>query len=160
MATPVDPGGGSEEMSVQGIPSEASGDLTLNVSENHPVIVDGLLCSIIRAMSNTNRDDELVAAIGSEMLEQEIKTSWVKLFNFYKDVLDENRKIPIVDIKRQTVRAMVEDIVSCLRKKDAVNDLKVFVLPWYYSLQDFPTESQKVDQAWKKETLKETEKKS
>ena len=74
-------------------------------------------------------------------------------------MLDINRKIPIIEIKRQTVKSMTEDIVRCLRMKVAISDLEVFVLPWYYNLTSFITETQKVDQAWHKETIAETEKK-
>ena len=159
MDNPLDPGGGHGGDPSKDSTGEASGGCAGFTNQLKPVIVDGLLCSIIRTMSNTNRDDELVAAIDSEKLEQEVKASWYKLFTYYKDVLDINRKIPIIKTKRQTVKSMIEDIVRCLRMKDAISDLEVFVLPWYYTLTSFITETQKVDQAWHKETIAETEKK-
>ena len=122
------------------------------------VIVDGILCSIMKVISNTNNDEELAAFIVSGILEEEIKASWLKLFLHFKDVHDENRKIPVKDIKRQSVRAMVDDILRCLRIKELTNDLHVLVLPWYYNVHAFVTESQKVDHAWQKETIAENEK--
>lgn len=145
--TPVDPGGGASSQS-----DIVMSDVPVHICEK-AVIVDGLLCSIVKSMSNTNKDDELAAAIVSGMLEQEIKTSWTRLFTFYKEFQDESRKIPVLEIKRQTVRAMVDDILCCLRKKEISNDLHVFVLPWYYSMHTFLTYGQKLDQAMVKETV-------
>ena len=53
---------------------------------------------------------------------------------------------------------MVDDILRCLRKKALSNDFHVLVLPWYYDIHDFMTESQKVDHAWQKATIVENEK--
>ena len=52
------------------------------------VIVDGLLCSIMKVLSNTNKDNEL---------------AWIKLFSFFRDVQDEQRKNQVIEIKRQSV---------------------------------------------------------
>ena len=57
------------------------------------VIVDELLCSIMKATSNTNNDDELAAAIVREILEPEMKAAWAKIFSFFNDVQDESREI-------------------------------------------------------------------
>ena len=97
----------------------------------------------MKVLSNTNKDNEL---------------AWIKLFSFFRDVQDEQRKIQVIEIKRQSVRALVDDILRCLRKKELSNDLHVLVLPWYYDIHDFMTESQKVDHAWQKATIVENEK--
>ena len=107
----VDPGGGAD----------VQNDVVMNESGHicaSSVIVDGLLCSIMKVISNTNNDEELAAAIVSEILGPEIKAAWLKLFSFIQDVLDESRKIPVIEIKRQTVRDMADDILCCLMKKE------------------------------------------
>ena len=159
----TDPGEGQGGAPTGGLPSEGVigvSDVGAHSSALKPVIVDGLLCNIIRSLSNTTKDEELVAAIGSEILEPEVKAAWFKLFTFYKDVLDDQRKIPVIEIRRQTVKMMIEDIIRCLRKKDAVHDLEVFVHPWYYPVGSFVTDSQKVDNAWQKVTLEEADKRA
>ena len=61
------------------------------------VIVDGLLCNIIKANSRSPNEQELVAAIGRCISEAEIKESWWKLFNYYSEACDETRKVKVKD---------------------------------------------------------------
>ena len=96
----------------------------------HPgqVIVDGLLCSIIKATSVSANDNDLIAAIVREMTETEIKASWWKLFNYYSDAWDEGRKMKVKDIKRTSNKVMIEDIGTQVKKKDIGSDLDIFVI--------------------------------
>ena len=82
------------------------------------VVVDGLLCSVIKALSTTT-DDTLVTALESGTPEVEIKDLWWKLFNFFDEAVDEVRKLKVKDIKRQSKKAMIEDIVKHLRQAGA-----------------------------------------
>ena len=107
------------------------------------LIVDGLLCSIAKAQTRTANDYELVEAINRDIGDKEVSEAWSKLFNYFSDALDESRKIFIKDIKRQTVKAMIEDMVEFLRLKDKNIDLKMLVLPWSYNLWPFLSDSEK-----------------
>ena len=78
-------------------------------SPSEEVIVNGLLCSILKAVSRVNNDSELAAMVNSAVLEPEIREAWQKLFSHFRNVLDDNRKIPIIDIKRQTTKLMLEE---------------------------------------------------
>ena len=71
--------------------------------------------------------------------------------------MDDVRKIKVKDIKRQSKKVMVEDIVSHLKKKEKSGDLHNFVLPWYYNAKDFLNENEKMSDTWQKETAKDTE---
>ena len=70
---------------------------------------------------------------------------------------DDARKLPIIDIKRQSKRLMVEDIVKLLRKKELVSDCNMFVLPWFYNINPFVTEEQRIGNVWNSQTAVETE---
>ena len=120
--------------------------------EQGQVIVDGLLCSVIKAISRSPKESELIAAIDRVMMEVEIKASWWKLFSFYSDAWDEGRKMKIKDIKRKSNKLMIEDMVSYLKKTDIGVDHDMFVLPWYYTMKTFETDSQRMSNVWEKET--------
>ena len=85
------------------------------------VIVDGLLCSIIKALSRSASVPELIGSIESEVNETVIKTSWFRLFSHFNEVWDDARKMKVIDIKRQSNRIMLEDIIAQLKR---VDDLK------------------------------------
>ena len=129
-------------------PPPGGGNVTLlapsaNISsDSDRLIVDGLLCSIVKAQTRTSNDYELVEAIGRDIDEKEVSEAWSKLFNYFSDAVDENRKIFIKDIKRQTVKAMIEDLVKFLRLKDKNTDLKMLVLPWSYNMWPFLSDNE------------------
>jgi len=83
--------------------------------------VDGLLCSIIKALSRSASVPELIGSIESEVNETVIKTSWFRLFSHFNEVWDDARKMKVIDIKRQSNRIMLEDIIAQLKR---VDDLK------------------------------------
>jgi len=102
------PGGGSDQggpgpsVNVFLPPSHGEGisDMQCDVqhlSDGAPaqVIVDGLLCSIVKANSRSPNEYELVAAIERKISEVEIKKSWWKLFNYFCDAYDDVRKMKI-----------------------------------------------------------------
>ena len=121
--TPPPPGGGSGiEISTLSYPSvsaftppelgdnvnNAATDSEMNDAQQNAnslqgaqVIVDGLLCSIVKANSRSPIERDLVAAIERRIGETEIRESWWKLFNFFSDAYDESRKMKIKDIKHQ-----------------------------------------------------------
>ena len=127
----LDPEGTPQDPGDQIINSESERMDVVNI-DRHNVIVDGLLCSIMKALSRSNKDGDLAAAVVRDKSEHEITEAWKKLFSFFNDVKDENRKIPIITIKRQTVRLMVDDIIRLFRKKDLTSDFSMLVFPWYY----------------------------
>ena len=83
--------------------------------------MDGLLCSIIKALSRSASVPELIGSIESEVNETVIKTSWFRLFSHFNEVWDDARKMKVIDIKRQSNRIMLEDIIAQLKR---VDDLK------------------------------------
>ena len=93
-------------------------------------IVDGLLGSILKALSREASKDELSAAVVSEAPAAEIKESWLKLFSFYNTAMDKEMKKPIIRIKRTSSMFIVRDFIDQLRSKDITEDLKLFVIPW------------------------------
>ena len=95
------------------------------------LVNDGLLCSILKATSRFASDSELVTAIGHVTSEAEVKISWTKLFTYFDDVLDETRKVKVIDIKRQSKKLMIEDMVKQLKRKDLGQALDNFVLPGF-----------------------------
>ena len=154
---PQGKGGGSEDHGA----NEVSDDIVpinVNASNGVRVIIDGLLCSIVKAISRFPNDHEFVNIIETAIVETEVKEAWVKLFSYFNDVLDEVRKIPIIEIRRQSKRLMIEDIVKLIRRKDLLSDCHIFVLPWFYNINPFVTENQRIGGIWQKETVVETEK--
>ena len=83
--------------------------------------MDGLLCSIIKALSRSASVPELIGFIESEVNETVIKTSWFRLFSHFNEVWDDARKMKVIDIKRQSNRIMLENIIAQLKR---VDDLK------------------------------------
>ena len=122
------------------------------------LIVDGLLCSIVKAQTRTINDSELVEAIDRDIDDCEVSASWYKLFNYFSDAVDENSKKLIKDIKRQSVKAMIEDLVKFLRMKDKYLDFNMLVVPWSYTLWPFITDSEKMGTTWQKESVVDMEK--
>ena len=153
----LDPEGMPQDPGDQIINSESERMDVVNI-DRHNVIVDGLLCSIMKALSRSNKDGDLAAAVVRDKSEHEITEAWKKLFSFFNDVKDENRVIPIITIKRQTVRLMVDDIIRLFRKKDLTSDFSMLVFPWYYTIDPFMTDQEETGQVWRNETVVETSK--
>ena len=82
------------------------------------MIVDGLVCSILKAISRDANNSDLIALVEDSIVEKEIKDAWVNLFSHFKDALDD-RKIPIIEIRRQSKNMLVDDIVKFRRKKES-----------------------------------------
>ena len=99
-----------------------------------------------------------ISIIEDEIAEREVKDAWQKSFSYYKNVLDDTRKARIIDIKRQSTKLMIEDIVKFLRKKELSSDLVLFAVPWYYNINSFVSEDQQLSQTWHKQTAIENEK--
>ena len=107
--SPLPPGGGSCD--VRG-PSEYSedqvpgGGIDISASESQattPVVVDGLLCSIIKSLPLSDNGSELTATIDCGVPEVEVKNSWWKLLNYFENAVDEARKVKIKDIRSPSV---------------------------------------------------------
>ena len=63
----------------------------------------------------------------------------------------------MIEIKRQSVKAMIDDILRCLWMKELSNDLHVLVLPWNYSIYTIVTDNQKFSHARKIATAVDNE---
>ena len=83
---PPGPGGGGtqETLSVSENGVHNGPDTSEKISET--VVVDGLLCSVIKALSTTT-DDELVTYLVRDIPEIEIKESWWKLFEMHTQLI-------------------------------------------------------------------------
>ena len=121
------------------------------------LVNDGLICSIIKATSTFASDNELVTAVGYVTSEAEVKIAWTKLFSYFNDVYDDSRKVKIIDIKRQSKKLMIEDMVKQLKRKDLGQALDNFVLPWFYVIKDFKSDEQRLSETFVNETAKDTE---
>ena len=121
--------GGGAQANIASDTNELIVPENVNASDRVRVIINGLLCSMIKAISRFPNDQEFVSIIETTVGETEVKEAWLKLFSYFNDVKDDTRKIPIIEIKRQSKRLMVEDIVKLIRKKDLISDCHIFVLP-------------------------------
>ena len=97
----------------QAVPKPAQMDVMGN-----RVICDGLLCSILNAMSYAANKDEFITVIERDCDEEEILLSRKKLFSFYSDIQCDKQKKPILQITRGSVRKNIEDIVEQMIKID------------------------------------------
>ena len=101
------------------------------------VICDGLLCSILHAMSHISNKDEFVTVIERDCDEQEILAAREKLFKYFSDVICDKQKKPILDITRGSVRKNIEDILEQMRKVDKTVMSQIFFMPWDYVIKPF-----------------------
>ena len=64
------------------------------------VICDGLLCSILHALSGSAspNKEEFISVMQRECDEEDLMKSWKMLFTFYKDVHCDTEKKPIIQI--------------------------------------------------------------
>ena len=63
----------------------------------------------------------------------------------------------VIDIKRQSKKLIIEDMVRQLRWKDLGQSLDNFVLPWFYVIRDFKDDNQRVSDVFLRESAKDTE---
>ena len=112
-----------------------------------PVIIDGLLCSILRAMSRVGASAELASVIEKSASEDEVKTAWVKLFTHFKEAIDPTRKKKIIEIVRESTKGRINDILNQLKKLDTdTEDSELLVTPLNYDIKQFRSESEERSQ--------------
>ena len=122
-----------------------------------PTLVNGLLCSIMRAMTRSASSRDLADVIVRDASKEEIKTAWHQLFTLFKDVEDKAQKKSVIDIVRETTGRLAEDILKQLSDVErstpgAVN----FVFPWNYVIKEFETDNEYRAKEWEKEKSKQS----
>ena len=121
-----------------------------------PIIIDGLLCCILRALSRNASPSELTGVVEREVSEAEVKCSWVKLFTHFSDVMDPTRKKCIINIDRESTRGRISDIISQLGKIDRADDVShLLVMPWNYVIRGFESDSEVRSRIWEEEKTKD-----
>ena len=134
------PGGGDNPPGVGDHPLGAVGP----GNQQQKLIVDGLLSCTMRALSRSASHGDLVTVIVRDFNEQEVKSSWTKLFEHFNDAFDVAQKKRILDINRKTTKNRVEDIVGQLSKVDKESVANMLVMPWNYKINDLETDSEKL----------------
>ena len=76
-------------------------------------MINGLLCSELRALTRTSATD-LSPVIVRQVTQEEIKKAWHQLFTFFKDVECKTQKKNVIDITRATTGALADDILKQL----------------------------------------------
>ena len=107
------------------------------------VICDGVLCSILHAMSGSaspNRE-EFMSVIERECDENELTVAWKKLFTHFNEAICDTEKKPIIDIVRRTTKKIIRDIVEQLIKVDKTVSSQLFFMPWDFELKSFEGDS-------------------
>ena len=121
-----------------------------------PAIIDGLLCSILRAMSRCGASADLASEIERTASESEVKASWIKLFTHFNDAMDTTRKKKIIDIDRETTKGRINDILTQLRNTDCCNsDSEFLLMPWNYVIKQFESEAEERSRIWEEEKSKD-----
>ena len=102
--------------------------------------------SIARALSRSAGHSELISVVERDSSENEVKSSWEKLFNHspFNEAFDVVQKKKIKDINRQTTKNRIEDMVTQLSKIEKDNDLNFLVIPWDYTLLKLETDGEKL----------------
>ena len=135
---------------------DTGGGDVLKDSNGTVIIVDGLLCSILRAISRSAVQAELISVIEKEATENEVKTSWHKLFSHFKEAIDPTRKKKIIDIDRESTKKRITDIVTQLTKVERESDIMgIFAMPWNYIIKEFRSESEERCRIWEEEKSKD-----
>ena len=80
------------------------------------VMLNGLLCSILRALSRTPNLEELMDLIERDCEVDQVVEARKVLFTFYSDVICTERNKKILDIDRRSKRGYVKDVVDQLVK--------------------------------------------
>ena len=118
---------------------------TMQVQEDvqgNKVICDGLLCSILHAMSHFANKEEFVSVIERECGELEIIEARRKLFTYFSDVTCDKQKKPVLDITRGSVKKNIEDIVEQILKVDKTVKSQIFFMPWDYVMKPFSSDTE------------------
>ena len=107
-----------------------------------PAICNGLLCSIMKALSRNASKKELASVIARDCSEDVVKEAWILLFSFFSEAEDRSQKKKIISITRESKLKMVEDILTQLdhvsrNQPDAV----LLVMPWDYTMKEFESEN-------------------
>jgi ribosomal protein L23 len=109
------------------------------------VINDGLLCSILHAMSGAPNADEMISRIERDCTDvSEILVARKKLFTYYTGVICSERNKLVLDIDRHTTKNYIKDIVDQLVKVDKVTEVKMFCMPFDYERRKFETENSRL----------------
>ena len=104
------------------------------------ILVNGLVCSILRAKSRFSDPKELVNVIETKVQKEEIKTAWHQLFSIFKEVEDPTLKKPVIEIARSSYKLMIEDILKLLSETDRRGPDVQFALPWDFKIHEFQAE--------------------
>ena len=76
------------------------------------IVINELLCSILKAKSRFSDLKELVGVIVRKVSKDEIKDAWKQLFTVYAKVEDSILKKPIIEIAKTSSKVMLEDILK------------------------------------------------
>ena len=145
----MDEGGGNSS------PDSIGGGSPLESDIGVTVIVNGLLGSILKALSRNADRGELASLIEKYSAKDEIKCAWSQLFGFFKDVVDTNLKKPVIQITRSSYSIMVDDILKQLSEYEKSSNILQIAIPWNYVIKEFQTDSESRGQLW--ETSKRSE---
>ena len=128
-----------------------SQDIIKNVDRSEILINNGLLCSIIRAISlPTSYPDKkrLAKAILRDSNESEIKRAWTDLFtSIFPYTWEEHLNKVAKDTDNQDVQLMVQDIINLCQEMVIERTLPNFVMPWWYKLKLFETDKERGDRS-------------
>ena len=120
------------------------------------MIKDGLLCSILCALSRSPNIEELISCIERDTPDvSEILEARRKLFTYFSGVMCTDRKKLILDIDRHTTKNYIKDVVDQLLKVDKVSEAKMFCMPYNYVVRKFEAESERLSKAIEKEMSNE-----
>ena len=121
-----------------------------------PSIANGLLCSILKALTRDPDKKELALVIDRDMSEALIRESWTLLFSCFNEAFDKYQKKRIIEINRETTLKMVEDMIFQLEHVTRNEpDSVLFLMPWDYTMKEFESESEYRGKVWEDEKLKE-----
>ena len=102
--------------------------------------MDGLLCSVARAISRKANLNELSEAITRDIDKEEISNAWRVLFS---GAWCKERNKPVIQVARTELRLFVKDIVEQLVELDTSGDnMRILCMPWYYSIKELETDTE------------------
>ena len=119
------------------------------------VINNGLLCSILQCMSSAPNAEDLIARIERDVEKPEILEARKKLFSYFRDVICNERKKPVLEVERNTTKRYIQDIVNQLLKVDRETEIKMFCMPYDYDRQKFESEGERFKNVIEKEVANE-----
>ena len=128
-----------DEETSNSVTSDSDVDIT-----GSKLINNGLLCSVLCAMSNALNAEDLIARVDRDCDMEEILEARKKLFSYFNNVTCSEQNKPILNINRLTKKRYVKDIVDQMMKVDKVTEAKLFCMPFDYVREPFLGESDKV----------------